>query len=200
MFKICTRVRTSTPARVCSGGLGWLPVPKAALCWDPRTLPMDLPPSVELLVTLIKRRQRRQAPRVCPKGLSTAPFPKTSPHLPVWKGLKHFHCSKKSPARPVANSHPQPTPFQVSPRSPSPPRDPSLCLQEQSPTLKAALRGMLGHLHAWAVVYNTLGGAGTSTETQGVRPWMATSFLSINVAYQQFKRQNGRVFTSHFSH
>lgn len=59
---------------------------------------------------------------------------------------------------------------------------------------------MLGHLHAWALVYNTLGGAGTSTGMQGVRPWMATSFLSINVAYQQFKRQNGRVFTSHFSH
>lgn len=43
---------------------------------------------------------------------------------------------------------------------------------------------MLGHLHAWALVYNTLGGAGTSTGMQGVRPWMATSFLSINVAYQ----------------
>lgn len=39
---------------------------------------------------------------------------------------------------------------------------------------------MLGHLHLH-VVYNTLGGAGTSTGMQGVRPWMATSFLSINV-------------------
>lgn len=132
MFKICTRVRTSTPARVCSGGLGWLPVPKAALCWDPRTSPMDLPPSME---SFIGDADKKEAKETGPKGLSQGtihcPIPQNIPSSPSVERAQALPLLQKiasttgsqqpSSAHPIpsATTEPQPSqgPFLVSARA-----------------------------------------------------------------------------------